>query len=54
MCYWYPEVDGRLDPNICTDVIYSFLGLDAQGGLNHLHRSEARALSNKLGRPYKN
>jgi len=35
---------GQINPAICTHIIYSFLGVDSNGGLNHIQRSEAQAV----------
>jgi chitinase len=49
VCYWYAEIDAsQISPAICTHIIYSFLGVDAQGGLNHLDRTEAQAAGNLI------
>lgn len=48
VCYWYGEIAGsQIDPFMCTHIIYSFLGIDGQGGINHLYRSEGQAEGNK-------
>ena len=45
VCYWFAEIEARhIDSHLCTHIIYSFLGLDAAGNLNHLWRSEAEGL----------
>lgn len=44
VCYWFAEIGAsQIDPFLCTHIYYSFLGLDANGGLNHLHRSASEA-----------
>lgn len=45
VCYWSADLDAnQINPNICTHIIYSFLGLDSQGRITYLWRSEAQAL----------
>ncbi|CRK90408.1 CLUMA_CG004159, isoform A [Clunio marinus] len=34
----------QINPSICTHVIYSFIGLDSNGGLNYLWRSEGQSI----------
>jgi GH18 family chitinase len=49
VCYWFAEMDAsKIDVSICTHIIYSFLGVDSNGGLNHLQRSEAQAIGKTL------
>jgi hypothetical protein len=45
VCYWSAEVPAaQINPMISTHIIYSFLGVTANGGLNYLQRSEYEAL----------
>lgn len=44
VCYWFAEIEvGHIDPTICTHIVYSFLGLDSNGGLTYLDRSQGQA-----------
>lgn len=42
-----PETDtSRINPQICTHVIFSFLGITADGSLTYLWRTAAQVTSN--------
>lgn len=43
VCYWMPSVKGRIDPSICTHVIYSFLGVTRTGDITYGKSNEAKA-----------
>lgn len=50
VCYWFAQIGpSQIDPYICTHVIYSFIGLDTNGGLNWLDRSAVEAESLIIG-----
>jgi len=45
VCYWMAGMAANtIDGNLCTHILYSFMGLDAAGNLNHLWRTEAQGL----------
>jgi len=42
VCYWMPGSTASVNPNICTHVIFSFLGITADGSLTYLWRTAAQ------------
>lgn len=49
VCYWFLQIEaGHIDPHICTHIIYSFIGLDYNGGLNWLDQSDWQGESKRF------
>lgn len=51
VCYWFKQMDSNLiNPNLCTHIIYSFLGLDSQGNLTYADLTKSRALGKRIAK----
>lgn len=53
VCYWQTIIEGSsISPNICTHIIYSFIGTDEKGDLNYLNYDETEATSEFRSEPW--